>query len=88
MLRIISGPPASERSQVGGRICVRLKNNNDEVGTSRCDVPARVQRAEPAFVRCETTARCCAAVRGADSAARRPYQAFQCVCPGAISSRD
>jgi len=43
-----------------------------QVGTSRCDVPARVQRAERTNQ--PTSPPCCAAARGADGAARRPYR--------------
>jgi hypothetical protein len=45
------------------------------VGTSRCDVPARAERAERMS---NVHADGCAAERGADGAARRPYQE-QCV---------
>jgi hypothetical protein len=44
------------------------------VGTSRCDVPARVQRAERLYKGVCVREKSCAAERGADSAARCPYQ--------------
>src|SRR5213592_1082975 len=52
----------------GARTCSALLR----VGTSRCDVPARVQRAE----RLATNPRSAPARRG-DAAARRPYLAKQ-----------
>src|SRR2546428_11654363 len=45
------------------------------VATSRCNVPARVQRAEPHGR--ATHALRCAAERGADGAARRPYHSTE-----------
>ena len=43
----------------------------DLVGTSRCDVPAGAERAER---KSKAHMESCAAGRGADGAARRPYQ--------------
>jgi len=45
-----------------------------EVGTSRCDVPARVQRAEQMREKVRSRSSPCAAERGADGAARHPYR--------------
>ena len=45
---------------------------SNEVGTSRCDVPARAERAER--TRKGVRGVHCAAERGADGAARRPYR--------------
>ena len=43
------------------------------VGTSRCDVPARVQRAERIAQHEQITPYVAPLLRGADGAARRPY---------------
>ena len=52
----------------------------NEVGTSRCDVPARVERAEGMSPKAGEIS---AAGRGADGAARRPYQQIRQVAPSA-----
>jgi hypothetical protein len=47
--------------------------NEALVGTSRCDVPARAERAEQATRDAQITSNVAPLVRSADGAARRPY---------------
>jgi glycosyltransferase involved in cell wall biosynthesis len=54
------------------------RRHENEVGTSRCDVPARVERAEGMSPKAGEIS---AAGRGADGAARRPYQQIRQVAP-------
>jgi len=54
--------------------------HENEIGTSRCDVPARVERAEGMSPKAGEIS---AAGRGADGAARRPYQQIRQVAPSA-----
>jgi len=52
----------------------RENNNQAQVGTLRCGVPPRVQRAGRMLERRANHTRPCAAERGADGAAHRPHQ--------------
>jgi glycosyltransferase involved in cell wall biosynthesis len=54
------------------------RRHENEVGTSRCDVPARVERVEGMPL---PAGEISAAGRGADGAARRPYQQIRQVAP-------
>jgi hypothetical protein len=49
-----------------------------QVGTSRCDVPARAVAGGTGMAGCAIETVRCAAERGADGAARRPYQKLRC----------
>jgi hypothetical protein len=49
-----------------------------QVGTSRCDVTARAVAGGPSMAGCAIETVRCAAKRGADGAARRPYQKLRC----------
>src|SRR6266542_584007 len=65
----------------GISMCGMIRNGSwfdkSLVGTSRCDVPARVQRAERAVRGVRLAPHVAPLLRGADGAARRPYQWMQ-----------
>src|SRR5712692_6256339 len=59
-----------------------------KVGTSRCDVPARVRAGGTNHARRANYPARCAALRGADGAARRPYLSTGGCSPSPLQGRD